>query len=144
MRHSALTAVLATAALSFGAAPASAGVTSGQAADPTVASSAAAGHELRVVNNHMTSVRVFVTDAEGRLHHLGQVRRGQYKVLNLPADITAKGSVRVQFLPADRTWSSIAGDDGIVTSAIELGDGQAVHAFLEAELAGSEVEIANG
>lgn len=144
MKHRVLTAVLAAAALSLGAAPASALSTGGTATGPAVSGPDAVGHELRVVNNHLTEIRVFVTDAAGRTHHLGRVRRGQYKVLNVAADIAAKGPVQVKFFPADPAWSPMAHDGGIETSAIDLGDGQAVHAFLEAELTGSVVEIANG
>lgn len=144
MKHRVWTAALAAAALSFGAAPASALSSASPADGSTVAGPDAVGHELRVVNNHMTEVRVFVTDAAGRTHHLGRVRRGQYKVLNVSADIAAKGPVQVKFFPADPAWSPMTTDRGIQTSDIDLADGQAVHAFLEAELTGSVVEIASG
>ncbi len=130
MKNRIVTAALAAAALSLGFAPASA-ATTGPESD---------GHEVRVVNNHLGTIRVFVQDAHGELHSLGRVGRGQYKVLTVGPDITAMGPIRVKFLPADPTWTA-GEDEGIRTQDLTFEAGQAMNAFLEADLTSSVIEI---
>ena len=47
-----------------------------------------ATHEVRVVNNFQSQVRVYAQDANGHLHLLGRVSRGKFKVLEVSSEIT--------------------------------------------------------
>ncbi len=143
MKNRILSAALVAAALSLGATPALASEVGSDVFASEVGPDGL-GHELRIVNNHVTEVRVFVRDADGRSHHVGRVRRGQYKVLQLSDEITVKGPVSVEFFPADPSWSPMADNTGIRTSALDLGDGDSVTAFLEASLTSSIIEVGDG
>lgn len=134
MKHRTTIAALAAIALTLGAGPATA----------APADRDDGNAEIRVLNNHLTQVRVFVEDGTGKLHNVGRVARGQYKVLDVDASITARGPVRVKFFPADPSWSPMADDSGIRTRDIDLRDGGTLTAFLEAELTASVIEVEAG
>ena len=124
---------MAASALFLGAAPASATTTGPDEVE---------GHEVRVVNNSLAAVRVFVEDADGRIHNIGRVRRGQYKVLSVANEIAARGPVQVKFVPSDPEGASLGTDEAIRTNDLTLADGQALNAFLEADLTRSVLELA--
>jgi len=61
-----------------------------------------AGHEVRVVNNYQSPVRVYVQDVNGRMHLIGRVARGQFKVLEVSAEIADMDDVRLKVYPNER------------------------------------------
>ena len=98
-----------------------------------------AGDDIIVVNNYVTSVRVYVEDSEGALHQLGVVGRGGVEQFEAPADISERGDFRVRVHPLDSDpWSSHV---NIKTSALNVEDNQAVVMWLSANLTQSEVEV---
>lgn len=127
-------AVAAAALLALGA-------TSAKAESPVVGPTSNTV-DIRVVNNHASAVRVYVRDAQGRMHRLGKVANSDFKVLEIPGEITAKGDVEIRVVPDEPVWSLLGGADGIRTNRIELKLGDAVNMFVETDLLSSQVEIA--
>ena len=74
--------------------------------------------EIYVVNNHLADVRVFAEDAEGRLHSLGRVARGQLRTMEVPEEIAGQ-DYRIKVFPATPVWSPIPDDFGIKTKRAE-------------------------
>ena len=107
-------------------------------------SGAPADHELRVVNGYGTTVRVYVQDADGGLHMLGRVAAADFKILKVPAALTAKGMVQIEVYPIPPFEALTPATDGIETRRIELNGATAVNMYVESELLRSVVEIANG
>lgn len=99
--------------------------------------------DVYVVNNHLTDVRVYAEDAEGRLHNLGRVARGQLKNFDVP-ELIADGEFRIKVFPASPVWTPASGDFGIKTNPLDFGTDQQVRIWLEADLTQSVVEIARG
>lgn len=93
-----------------------------------------------VVNNHLTVVRVYAEDADGRLHTLGRVARGQLKNFEVPADV-AEGEFRIKVYPAPPAGTPASEDFGIKTHPLDSETDQQVRIWLEADLAQSLVEI---
>lgn len=100
--------------------------------------------ELRVVNNNASTVRVFVRDAEGRFHRLGKVSRSDFRILEIPGDMAAKGDLEIRVVPDEPVWSLAGPADGIHTQGLSLKLGDAVNLFLETDLEDSQVEINKG
>ena len=116
----------------------------GIASAQTRSAATAADHELRVVNGYGTTVRVYVQDADGGLHMLGRVAAADFKILKVPAALTAKGMVQIEVYPIPPFEALTPATDGIETRRIELNGATAVNMYVESELLRSVVEIANG
>ena len=101
------------------------------------------GTDVYVVNNHLTDVRVFVEDADGRLHNLGRIARGELRNIEVPTDIAAR-EFRIKVYPTAPVWSSIADDYGVKTNPLDASRDRMVTVWLEADLARSLVEIQRG
>lgn len=100
--------------------------------------------ELRVVNNNASIMRVYVQDANGRLHQLGRVSASDFKILEIPGNITAMGEVRIKLLPSEPVWSMFGSSDGVRTRDLSLKLGDAVNVFVETNLDETQVEIEKG
>ena len=100
-----------------------------------------ATYEVRVVNNFVSSVRVYAQDSEGRLHSLGQVARGQVQSLEVSAEIAERGEVRIKIYPYEPTWSLLSHASAIRTEDLDLQTGVDVTIWVEPDLAASTVEI---
>lgn len=96
-----------------------------------------------VVNNHLTDVRVYAEDANGRLHNLGRVSRGQLKTFDVPEGVR-DADFRIKVFPADPVWSPVAEDYGIKTNPLNSERDEQVRIWLEADLSQSVVEIGRG
>lgn len=105
---------------------------------------ATADHELRVVNGYGTTVRVYVQDADGGLYMLGRVAAADFKILKVPAALTAKGMVHIEVYPIPPFEALTPATDGITTRSIELNGATAVNMYVKSDLLRSVVEIANG
>ena len=101
-------------------------------------------HEVRVVNNYQSPVRVYAQDANGRLHLLGRVARGQFKVLEVSEEIAERGYVRLKVYPNEPVWSLIGNTTGIKTHELDLQAGDAVTMWLETDLTQSMIEVQAG
>lgn len=101
-------------------------------------------HEIRVVNNYQTTVRVYAEDAEGKLHQLGRVARGHFKVLELSDEISRMGDVRLKIFPTPPAWSLADDDFGIRTKDLRLEEGAAVNVYLETDLKQSMIQVEKG
>jgi hypothetical protein len=100
--------------------------------------------ELRVVNNSTTAVRVYVMDANGKLHGLGRVWTDDFRVLEISGDIAAKGDVQIRVFP-DQPVGSLQGEaDGVESGSLSLKLGDAVNLYVESRINQSQVEIAKG
>lgn len=106
---------------------------------------AKSGNEIRVVNRHATTVRVYVQDANGGRHSLGRVAASDFKVMTVPAEISAMGNVQIKVYPvAPFEALTLAGVDGIQSRGIALDGKDALNMFVECDLQRSTVEIAKG
>ena len=103
-----------------------------------------ADHEVRVVNNFQSPVRVYVQDANGRLHLLGRVARGKFKVLEVSSEIAEMGKLRLKIYPNEPVWSLFASSIGIKTRELHLQDGDAITVWLETDLTQSMIEVQRG
>ena len=101
-------------------------------------------HEIRVVNNYQSPVLVYAQDANGRLHQLGRVTRGEFKVLELPNEIADLGLVQLKVFPTVPTQSLIDSADGIRTNNLWIQDGQSVNMYLESDLKQSMIQVEIG
>ncbi len=130
MKRVALTVVLAAVA----AVPASAAPTVGPEANDT---------EIYVVNNHLVDVRVYIEDAEGRLHSLGRVARGALRNIKVPEEC-AGSDFRIKVFPSAPVWSPVSDDFGVKTNPLNNQRDRLVTVWLEADLTQSLVEIDRG
>ena len=101
-----------------------------------------AGSRIVVVNHSTTPVRVFLQDAEGGLHPLGSVERGEAKTLEAPAEIVDGGefSVRVQPTYVQHRKDPVT----IKTRELRVDGDETVVLWLERELDQSKVEVRAG
>ncbi len=60
--------------------------------------------EIYVMNNHLADVRVFAEDADGRLHKLGRVARGDLRTFEVPEEL-ADEEFRIKIYPSTPVWS---------------------------------------
>lgn len=97
--------------------------------------------ELRVINNNASVMRVYLQDAQGKLHQLGRVSGSDFKIIEIPGEITAKGAVQLKLFPSEPVWSLVGDADGIQTSGLSLKLGDAVNVFVEPTIERSLVEI---
>lgn len=100
--------------------------------------------EIRVVNNNASPVRVYVQDANGRLHQLGLVPSSDFQVVEVPGRITAMGAVQLKLVPSEPVWSLAGQPLGVHTHDLSLKIGDAVNLFVETDLTDSKVEIIKG
>ncbi len=94
-----------------------------------------------VVNNHLTDVRVFAEDANGRLHNLGRVARGSLQSFDVPEALSGE-EFRIKVFPTSTAWSPIKDDYGVKTNPLDAQTDREVRIWLEADLTKSLVEIA--
>ena len=99
-------------------------------------------NEIIVVNDYVTSVRVYVEDSEGFLHRLGRVSRGKVQLFEAPADIVARGYFRVRIRPIDA--DPLSNHVEIKTKALNVEDDETVIMWLRTELTQSMVEVGKG
>jgi hypothetical protein len=107
----------------------------------TAQASEDASHELRVINNSTTSVRVYVQDAHGVMHRLSRVAVSQTEIMEVPADIAADGPFRIKVLPDAPAWSPWSSGAGMRTHDLNLPEGAAINLWLEPNLLDSVIEI---
>ena len=100
--------------------------------------------ELRVVNNNASIVRVYLVDANGKIYRLGRVAQSDFRILQIPGDIAAKGDVQIRIFPEEPVMSLMGESDGIHTRGLDLKLGDAVNLFVETNLNDSQVEINRG
>jgi hypothetical protein len=101
-------------------------------------------HEIRVVNGYGTTVRVYVRDVDGGVYMLGRVAASDFKIMKVPAALTAKGTVHIEVYPVPPFEALTRATDGIATRSIELTGSSAVNMYVESDLLRSVVEIAKG
>ena len=99
--------------------------------------------DVYVVNNHVTDVRVYLEDADGRLHNFGRIGRGELKNIDVPADIAAR-EFRIKVFPTAPVWSPISEDIGIKTNPLDSQRDHQVTVWVEPDITQSVVEIARG
>lgn len=97
--------------------------------------------EIRLINNNASVVRVYVQDANGRMHNLGRVGRSDFKILEIPKTIADMGEFQIKVFPSEPVWSLLGDGTGIRTSGLDLHLGDAVNFFVETDMANSKVEI---
>jgi hypothetical protein len=97
------------------------------------------GREIVVVNDYTSTVRVFVQDADGTVHNLGRVVRGEVKQFTAPTEILERGNFRVRIHPVMRaSWD---GHTNIKTRSITVTDDEQVIMWLTADLEESTLEV---
>ena len=99
--------------------------------------------EIYVMNNHLSDVRVFAEDAEGKLHNLGRVMRGDLRTFEVPQEL-ADEEFRIKVYPSTPAWSPISDDFGVKTNPLVAERDRQVRVWLEADLTQSIVEIDRG
>ena len=99
--------------------------------------------EIYVMNNHLSDVRVFAEDAEGKLHNLGRVMRGDLRTFEVPQEL-ADEEFRIKVYPSTPAWSPISDDYGVKTNPLVAERDRQVRVWLEADLTQSIVEIDRG
>ncbi len=99
-------------------------------------------NEIVVVNDYVGSVRVYVEDSQGSLHHLGRVGRGKVKLFEAPADIWERGDFRVRIHPIGR--EALPNHVRIKTRLLNVEDDETVVMFLTTDLAQSVLEVGQG
>ena len=97
--------------------------------------------QVLVMNNYLTDVRIFIEDAQGKLHNMGRLARGSLADFTVPEDIASE-TFRVKVFPAPMPGSSLAGDDGVKTNELHSPQDQQVRMWLESDLPNSIVEVA--
>ena len=100
--------------------------------------------QVNVANNFPSSVRVFALDANGRLHALGIVARGQFKALEISNEIAEMGAIQIQVYPNQPGRSLMSNTQAIKTRQIHLQSEQTVTVWLKMDLSASTVEIRQG
>ena len=100
--------------------------------------------EIRVINNNASTVRVYLTDAKGRLHQMGLVAAADFRIVEVPGEITALGAVQLKLVPNEPVWSLVGDPDGVRTRDMDLKIGDAVNLWVETNLLDSKVEIVKG
>jgi hypothetical protein len=100
--------------------------------------------EIRVINNNASPMRVYVQDAQGKLHRMGSVASADFKIVEVPGEITALGAVQLKLVPNEPVWSFAGEPDGVRTRDLDLQIGDAVNLWVETNLTDSKVEIIKG
>lgn len=112
-----------------------------QAEEPTAPTEDMVTTQIVVVNNYRTDVRIYIEDADGRLHHVRRLARGEVADFNVPESL-ARDEFRVKVFPATPIGSLLAGDPGIKTNPLRSPRDHQVRMWLEADLPSSFVEVA--
>ena len=99
--------------------------------------------EIYVMNNHLADLRVFAEDADGQLHNLGKVMRGDLRTFEVPKELAAQ-EFRIKVYPSTPVWSPISDDFGVKTNLLVADRDRQVRVWLEADLTQSIVEIDRG
>lgn len=99
--------------------------------------------QVLVINNSVTDVRVYIEDADGRLHNMGRLTRGSLTSFDVPEEL-ARGEFRVKVYTAAPPGSRFAHDEGVKTNPLRTERDRQVRVWLEADLPSSIVEIARG
>ena len=99
--------------------------------------------EIYVVNNHLTDVRVYAEDSEGRLYSMGRVARGDLRTFDVPEEVEG-AEFRIKVFPSTPVYSPIPDDYGVKTNALDADRDRQVRLWLEADLTQSVVEIDRG
>ena len=95
-------------------------------------------NSVRVVNSYLTLVRVYAEDAQGRLHTLGSVARGELKEFEIPEEI-AKEDFRIKVVPWQPLGLLQQDDFGVKTNPIDIGTYSEVTVWLQPDLRRSVV-----
>lgn len=99
--------------------------------------------QVLVMNNYLETVRVYLEDADGKLHNMGLLARGSIKDFNVP-EAVASGAFRVKVYPAGMPGTRLSGEAGVKTNPLESPRDQQVRVWLEPDLPRSTVEVARG
>lgn len=98
---------------------------------------------VRVVNNYRAMVRVYAEDADGKLHKLGRVSRGDLVEFEIPEEVT-RDSFRIKIYPSQPAWSFVQDDFGVKTNPLNLQGDADVTVWVEPELTNTMVEMSRG
>jgi hypothetical protein len=118
------------------------GATSAEAADRAGPGDDAV-HQIVVVNESVTPVRVYVEDGEGRRYELGSLERGQTRMFESPEGVLDQGDFRVRVHP-DYYAQHKRDPATITTRTLSVADDETVILWLERELVHSKVEVRAG
>lgn len=99
--------------------------------------------QILVMNNYLTDVRVYIEDADGRMHHMGRLARGSLASYDVPEGMS-EGEFRVKVYPAAIPGTLFDDDQGVKTNPLHVESDRQVRLWLEADLPSSIVEIARG
>jgi hypothetical protein len=100
-------------------------------------------HQIVVVNQSVTPVRVSVEDSNGHRYELGVLNRGETKMFEAPADVLERGDFRIKVHP--RQYAQRFRDPvSIATNALNVDGDETVILWLEGELSQSKVEVRAG
>lgn len=100
--------------------------------------------EVRIINNYVSPVRVYVRDAKGHDHELGWVGRADLKILRVSEDIAQLGAFEIKVFPDEPVWSRLSDDKGVRTNGLQVADGEALNFWVEANMAASTLEVVRG
>ena len=99
-----------------------------------VASGAEGAPTVRIVNNYLHQVRVYVVDSNNRLQWLGRVGPSKVKDLQIPSDLFA-GTVQLKVYPVVYGLSMSAAEPaGIKTKVLSVRSDQVIEFYLERDL----------
>ncbi len=112
---------------------------------PVVSSGAEEGPTVRVTNNYLRHVKVYVVDSNNRRHLLGRVSHSRVKELEIPAGLVrGTGTVQLKVypvLPAPGLGVSSFERPGIMTGEFSIQSDQVIELYLEPDLKRSLVGI---
>ena len=100
-------------------------------------------NSVRVVNNYLVHVQVYVEDSTGRRLSLGRVARGELREFEIPEEI-AQESFRIRVVPRPSAWSLLQDDYAVKTNPLDLEMYSQVTLWLESDLRQSKVETIRG
>ena len=118
------------------------GATSVEAA-PITGPDDEAPQAVRVVNNYGDMIRVYAEDAEGHLHKLGRVARGELVEFAIPQDLLG-GAFRIRIHPGQPAWSLELDNYAVKTNPLNLQADSDVTVWVEPELTKTMVEMSRG
>ncbi len=114
-------------------------------ASRVVASSAEAGPTVRVINNHLRRVSVYVVDSDNRRRLLGRVSPSGVKDLQIPKGLVrGTGTVQLKVypvLPAPGPGVTVFEPAGIKTREFSVQSDQVIQLYLDRDLTRSVVGI---
>ncbi len=98
--------------------------------------------EIRVVNNHPYRIQVVVVDGEGHHHALGRVPTTKAHIFSVEEDLVGTGPFRVKVFADEPVWSAANTSEAIRSEDLELGLGESVYVWVEADLMRSQIRVA--